>query len=116
VGFGRGLHVARAEIRRWTSSGVPLPGIEAKTDWQLSITDNVSGGNFPSSAALGESGPLGRDHRCPRHRGAGRQQVGHPYYFDVGTGDSALTWQGVAASVPVRLGDLQLMYRYTYTT
>jgi len=71
-------------------------GIEAKTDWQLSITDNVSGGPSPVrrasarvdlwDAIIGIRGTVG----------LGDSRWAIPYYLDVGTGDSALTWQGVA--------------------
>ena len=97
-------------------AGFRYLGIEATTDWQLSITDNVSGGTFARSggasarvdlwdAIIGVRGTVG----------LGDSRWAIPYYLDVGTGDSALTWQGVAG-IEYRYdwGDLQLMYRYTY--
>jgi opacity protein-like surface antigen len=38
-----------------------------------------------------------------------------PYYLDVGTGSSALTWQAMAGiEYRFRWGDVQLSYRYLY--
>lgn len=97
-------------------AGFRYLGIEVKTDWQLSITDNVSGGTFPSSG--GVSSRVDLWDAIVGIRGAvglGDSRWAIPYYLDVGTGDSALTWQGVAG-IEYRYGwgDLQLMYRYTY--
>jgi len=97
-------------------AGFRYLGIEAKTDWKLSITDNVSGGTFARSGSassrvdlwdgiIGVRGIVGL--------GDGRWAI--PYYLDVGAGDSSFTWQGVAG-IEYRYdwGDLQLLYRYTY--
>jgi len=45
--------------------------------------------------------------------GSGKWAI--PYYLDVGTGSSALTWQGTAGiEYRYSWGDLQLLYRYLY--
>jgi len=101
-------------------AGFRYLGIEAKTDWQLSgsITDNVSGGGgaFARSGSVSKRVDLWDGIVGVRGTvGLGDSRWAIPYYLDVGTGDSALTWQGVAG-IEYRYGwgDLQLMYRYTY--
>ena len=99
-------------------AGFRYLGIEAKTDWQLSgsITDNVSGGTFARSGGASARVDLWDGIVGVRGTvGLGDSKWAIPYYLDVGTGDSALTWQGVAG-IEYRYdwGDLQLMYRYTY--
>ena len=99
-------------------AGFRFLGIEAKTDWQLSgsITDNVSGGTFARSGSA--SGRVDLWDGIVGIRGTvglGDSRWAIPYYLDVGTGDSAFTWQGVAGiAYRYDWGDLQLMYRYTY--
>ena len=97
-------------------AGFRYLGIEAKTDWQLSITDNVSGGTFPSSGSASARVDLWDGIIGVRGTvGLGDSRLAIPFYLDVGTGDSALTWQGVAGiGYRYDWGDLQLMYRYTY--
>ena len=99
-------------------AGFRLLTIKAETDWLLSgsITDNVSGGTFARSGGVSQSETLWDGIIGVRGRVAlGGSRWGIPYYLDVGTGSSALTWQGVAG-IEYRYdwGDLQLMYRYTY--
>ena len=99
-------------------AGFRYLGIEAETDWQLSgsITDNVSGGTFARSGGASARVDLWDGIVGVRGTvGLGDSKWAIPYYLDVGTGDSALTWQGVAG-IEYRYdwGDLQLMYRYTY--
>ena len=99
-------------------AGFRLLTIKAETDWLLSgsITDNVSGGTFARSGGVSQSETLWDGIIGIRGTvGLGDSRWAIPYYIDVGTGDSALTWQGVAG-IEYRYdwGDLQLMYRYTY--
>jgi hypothetical protein len=99
-------------------AGFRLLNIKAETSWQLSgsITDNVSGGTFARSGSASQSATLWDGIIGIRGIvGLGDSRWAIPYYLDVGTGDSALTWQGVAG-IEYRYdwGDLQLMYRYTY--
>jgi len=99
-------------------AGFRLLTIKAETDWLLSgsITDNVSGGTFARSGGVSQSETLWDGIIGIRGTvGLGDSRWAIPYYLDVGTGSSALTWQGVAG-IEYRYdwGDLQLMYRYTY--
>jgi len=99
-------------------AGFRLLSIKAETDWVLSgsITDNVSGGTFARSGGASQSETLWDGIIGIRGTvGLGDSRWAIPYYLDVGTGNSALTWQGVAG-IEYRYdwGDLQLMYRYTY--
>ena len=99
-------------------AGFRLLSIKAETDWLLSgsITDNVSGGTFARSGSASQSETLWDGIIGIRGAvGLGDSRWAIPYYLDVGTGNSALTWQGVAG-IEYRYdwGDLQLMYRYTY--
>lgn len=99
-------------------AGFRLLNIEVETEWQLSgsITDNVSGGTFSRSGSASQTETLWDGIIGVRGRVAlGDSRWGIPYYLDVGTGSSALTWQGVAGiDYRYNWGDLQLMYRYTY--
>jgi hypothetical protein len=99
-------------------AGFRLLSIKAETDWLLSgsITDNVSGGTFARSGGASQSETLWDGIIGIRGTvGLGDSRWAIPYYLDVGTGSSALTWQGVAGiEYRYNWGDLQLMYRYTY--
>ena len=99
-------------------AGFRYLGIETETDWQLSgsITGPESGQSFASSGSVSSRVDLWDGIIGIRGTlGLGDSRWAIPYYLDVGTGDSALTWQGVAG-IEYRYGwgDLQLMYRYTY--
>jgi hypothetical protein len=95
-------------------AGFRLLNIKAETDWLLSgsIVDNV----FARSGGISQSETLWDGIIGVRGRiGLGDSKWGIPYYLDVGTGSSAITWQGVAGiDYRYSWGDLQLMYRYTY--
>ena len=99
-------------------AGFRYLGIETETDWQLSgsITGPGSGQSFASSGSVSSRVDLWDGIVGIRGTvGLGDSRWAIPYYLDVGTGDSALTWQGVAG-IEYRYdwGDLQLMYRYTF--
>ena len=99
-------------------AGVRYLGIEVVTDWQLSgsIAGPGAGQSFAASGSVSNRVDLLDGIVGVRGRvGLGDSRWGIPYYLDVGTGNSALTWQGVAG-IEYRYdwGDLQLMYRYTY--
>jgi len=93
-------------------------GIEAKTDWRLSgtITGPGPGQSFSASGSTSDRVDLWDGIVGIRgYVGLGQSKWAIPYYLDVGTGDSALTWQGVAGiEYRYSWGDLQLLYRYTY--
>ena len=99
-------------------AGFRLLNIKAETEWRLSgsITGPGSGQSFASSGSASQSETLWDGIIGVRGRVAlGDSKWGIPYYLDVGTGSSALTWQGVAGiEYRYNWGDLQLMYRYTY--
>jgi hypothetical protein len=99
-------------------AGFRYLGIEAKTDWQLSgsITGPGSGQSFASSGSVSERVDLWDAIVGIRGSvGLGESKWAIPYYLDVGTGTSAITWQGMAG-IEYRYpwGELQLLYRYLY--
>ena len=99
-------------------AGFRYLGIEAETDWQLSgsITGPGAGQSFASSGSVSDRVDLWDAIIGIRGSvGLGDSRWAIPYYLDVGTGTSAMTWQG-AAGIEYRFhwGDLQLMYRHLY--
>jgi hypothetical protein len=92
-------------------------GIEATTDWNLSAdTSGPLGLTFARTGSVKESENLWDGVVGIRGRiGLGSGKWGIPYYFDVGTGSSTITWQG-AAGIQYRWSsiDVNLMYRYLY--
>src|SRR5512134_1292761 len=92
--------------------------IEATTDWNLSgtITGPGPGQSFARAGSVKQSDDLWDGIIGIRGRiGLGSGKWGIPYYLDVGTGSSTVTWQG-AAGIQYRWSwiDLNLMYRYLY--
>jgi hypothetical protein len=98
-------------------AGFRLLNLKAETDWLLSGSIGGPGGLvFSRSGGISKTVNLLDGIVGVRGRvGLGESKWGIPYYLDVGTGASALTWQGVAG-IEYRYGwgDLQLLYRYTY--
>ncbi len=99
-------------------AGVRYFGIEAKTDWRLSgtITGPGPGQSFAASGSVSDRMDLWDGIVGIRGSvGLGQSKWAIPYYLDVGTGSSELTWQG-AAGIGYRYswGELQLMYRHLY--
>ena len=93
-------------------------GVEATTDWNLSaaIAGPGPGQSFSRTGSVKESDDLWDGIVGFRGRiGLGSGKWGIPYYLDVGTGSSTITWQG-AAGIQYRWSriDLNLMYRYLY--
>ncbi len=86
--------------------------VKSSLDWQLSGPQ----GHFPQSGSYSEKhdlldGIVGMRGRL--NLGEGKWFV--PYYLDVGTGSSALTWQGVTGlGYAMGWGDMQLTYRHLY--
>jgi hypothetical protein len=92
--------------------------LEAETDWQLSgtVTGPGAGQSFARTGRITQREDLWDGIVGIRGLlGLGSGKWGIPYYFDVGTGSSALTAQA-AAGIQYRISwiDLQLMYRYLY--
>jgi hypothetical protein len=91
---------------------------DASTDWQL--TANVSGPGpgqvFQRSGRISQSEDIWD--AIVGVRGQVRLWDSNwyvPYYFDIGTGDSDLTWQGMLGlSYQFGWGDIKFAYRYLY--
>ena len=95
--------------------------MKATTDWQLSATVVGPAGsqNFAQSGSVSKS----QDFLDAIVGVRGQFKVGDgnwfvPYHFDVGAGDSKLTWQAiVGVGYAYKWGDLLFSYRYlTYET
>lgn len=91
-------------------------GIKASTDWQLTAAVNGPGTGqvFPASGSISERSDLWDAIVGVR----GRVRLGEsnwfmPYYLDVGTGSSNLTWQALlGVTYAFKWGDAVLAYRY----
>jgi len=98
--------------------GVRYLGIEASTNWQLTASVAGPGGGqvFPASGSISERSDLWDAIVGVR----GRVQLGEgnwfmPYYLDVGTGSSNLTWQGLLGiTYAFKWGDALLAYRQLF--
>jgi hypothetical protein len=96
--------------------GVRYLGIEASTQWQLTATVAGPGGGqvFPASGGISQRADLWDAIAGVRGRvrlGQGSWSI--PYYLDVGTGSSDLTWQGLLGiAYGFRWGDTVLAYRH----
>ena len=99
-------------------AGFRYLGMEATTDWQLSgsITGPGSGQSFASSGNASERVDLWDAIVGIRGAvGLGDSKWAIPYYLDVGTGSSDVTWQGMAGiEYRYSWGELQLLYRYLF--
>jgi hypothetical protein len=91
--------------------------IDVTTDWNLSGPIPGPGEqSFARTGSIKKSEDLWDGIIGVRGRiGLGSGKWGIPYYLDVGTGSSTITWQG-AAGIQYRWSwiDLNLMYRYLY--
>ena len=90
--------------------------LEATTDWNLSGDITGQGQTFARTGSVKESEDLWDGIIGVRGRiGLGSGKWGIPYYLDVGTGSSTITWQG-AVGIGYRWSwiDLNLMYRHLY--
>lgn len=92
--------------------------IQASTDWQLAadVTGPGPGQSFGRSGSISQGANLWDLIIGVRGLvGLGSGTWAIPYYLDVGTGSSALTWQVMAGiEYRFRWGDVQLSYRYLY--
>jgi hypothetical protein len=97
-------------------AGVRYLQIEASTDWQLTatVTGPGAGQVFPASGSISQRADLWDAIVGVRGRvrvGQGKWAI--PYYLDVGTGSSALTWQGLLGiAYGFGWGDMTLAYRH----
>jgi hypothetical protein len=97
-------------------AGARYLGVDTKTSWNLSADIELPGGG----TVLSRQGAIESDLdswdaiigiKGERHIGNGKWSL--PYYLDIGTGDSDLTWQVIAgASYAFGWGDLVLSYRH----
>jgi hypothetical protein len=99
-------------------AGVRYLGIRASTDWQLTatVTGPGAGQVFPASGSVSERTDLWD--AIVGVRGQVRLGEGQwfmPYYLDVGTGSSTLTWQGLLGiAYRFKWGDATLAWRNLY--
>jgi len=98
--------------------GVRYLGIEARSDWQLAATVTAPGGSqtFPASGNISRRTDLWDAIVGMRGRVRfGESRWFMPYYLDVGSGSSQLTWQGfVGVAYGFKWGDAVLGYRRLY--
>jgi hypothetical protein len=98
--------------------GLRYFGLHASSDWQLTTTVTGPGGGqtFPRAGNITEradlwDGIVGFKGRV----WLGRSNWSIPYYFDMGTGSSELTWQGLLGmAYSFKLVTLTLAYRHLY--
>ena len=98
--------------------GFRLLDLEASSNWQL--TTDIMGPNtglvFPRSGSVSQKEDIWDAIIGVRGRvrlGSGAWSM--PYYVDVGTGDSQLTWQGlIGVAYGFHWGEVTLAYRYLY--
>jgi len=98
--------------------GMRYFGLHASSDWQLTTTVTAPGGTqtFPRSGSISGTADLWDGIVGFKGRiWLGRSNWSIPYYFDMGTGSSALTWQGMLGiAYSWKVVSLTLTYRYLY--
>jgi hypothetical protein len=98
--------------------GLRYLGLHASTDWQLTTTVTGPGGGqtFPRTGNITERADLWDGIVGFKGRAwLGRSNWSIPYYFDVGTGSSQLTWQGMLGiAYSFKLVTPTLAYRHLY--
>ena len=98
--------------------GVRYLGIEARSDWQLTGTVSGPGGGqtFPASGNISRRSNLWDGIIGVRGRVRfGESRWFMPYYLDIGSGSSQLTWQGfLGVAYGFKWGDAVFGYRRLY--
>jgi hypothetical protein len=98
--------------------GLRYFGLHASTDWQLmaAVTGPGGGQTFPRGGSISERADLWDGIVGVKGRvWLGRSNWSIPYYLDVGTGSSSLTWQGmVGVAYSFTWGGVTLAYRHLY--
>jgi len=98
--------------------GLRYLGIHASSDWQLTATVTGPGGGqtFPRAGSISQRADLWDGIVGVKGRvWLGRSNWSIPYYLDVGTGTSTLTWQGMlGVAYSFKWGDISLIYRNLY--
>jgi hypothetical protein len=98
--------------------GLRYAGLQASTDWQLAVAVSGPGGGqtFPRAGSISErmdlwDGIIGVKGRV----WLGSSNWSIPYYLDVGTGSSRVTWQGMlGVAYSFKWGAVTLAYRNLY--
>ena len=98
--------------------GLRYFGLEASTDWQLSLAVTGPGGGqtFPRTGSISEREDLWDGIVGVKGRfWLGKSNWSIPYYLDVGTGSSSLTWQGMLGiAYSYKWFGATLVYRHLY--
>lgn len=114
AGGYRAVHTSQATLD--VLGGFRHLGIDASSDWQLiaTVNDPSSGQTFPQSGSIGTHVDLWD--AIAGARGQVRLGVGPwsmPYYLDMGTGSSTLTWQALlGVAYDFKWGNVVLAYRH----
>jgi hypothetical protein len=98
--------------------GLRYFGLEASTDWQLTLAVTGPGGGqtFPRAGSISERADLWDGIVGVKGRvRLGSSNWSIPYYLDVGTGSSSLTWQGMlGVAYSYKWLGVTLAYRHLY--
>jgi len=98
--------------------GLRYFGLEVSTDWQLTatVTGPGAGQTFPRTGSISQRADLWDGIIGLRGRiWLGGSNWSIPYYSDIGTGSSYLTWQGmIGVAYSWKLVSLTLAYRHLY--
>lgn len=96
--------------------GARLLDLEAKVDWMLTADITTPGGGviLPAEGSIEQGRKLWDGIIGVRgHFAIGEGNWSVPYYLDIGTGDTDLTWQAMAGfTYSYGWGDLMLVYRH----
>jgi hypothetical protein len=117
--LGGGYSVLQGDLGRLDLlAGFRYFGLKASTDWKLTVAVNGPGGGqvFPRSGSISQSEDLWDCVIGLRGRlNLGGSKFYVPYYLDVGTGSSEVTWEGVVGlGYGIKWFDLVLAYRHLY--
>ena len=112
-----GYSVGNSE--RWSTDvigGVRYFGVKVRTNWDLTLDVTAPGGGIVLPAQGSREEDTDLLDGIVGIRGYGRIGDGRwrfPYYLDIGTGSSDLTWQAIAGfSYQYDWGDLMLVFRH----
>ena len=98
--------------------GLRYFGLEVSTDWQLTatVTGPGAGQTFPRTGSISQREDLWDGIIGFRGRiWIGGSNWSIPYYSDIGTGSSYLTWQGmIGVAYSFKVVSLTLAYRHLY--
>jgi hypothetical protein len=116
--FGAGYEVLSGKTAMLdVFGGLRYFDLAASTDWELALdVSGPGGGQFPRIGGVSREmklwdGIIGIRGRIPL--GSSRWSV--PYYLDIGTGSSSLTWQGMLGiAYSFKWGGVTLAYRDLY--